>query len=201
VRAGPSARARGPHGECAGVPAHVRWGHRPPARTPCRGENALFGRGRLRKRWVRKHLEALGGPTKTVQQMFSTQRVLKHGLRAFHGRPCWTVGGPISGRFGRAVFRLTCSSLPGCGRAARPFLAAPGCFQFFGVLRGGGEDRRRMGGRDDPTFGHRAVRNGARWPARRCDDPTLGIRGFRIGARWVAGLCDGAAFEARRFRP
>ena len=107
-------------------------GHRPPARTPCTGENALLGRGHSRKPRLRKHLGGSTEPRKTVQQMLSTQRVSRHGLRAFHGRHCWTLGRPVCGAFVHTVFRLTRSSLPCSRRAARHFSATPGCFQFFG---------------------------------------------------------------------
>ena len=97
MRWGPRVSALGPHGECAGVPGEVLQGHRPPARTPCTGKKALLGRGHSRKPRVRKHLEVSDEPRKTVQQMFSSQRVVRQGLRAFHGRHCWTLGRPVLG--------------------------------------------------------------------------------------------------------
>ena len=112
VRAGPRVSARGPHGECAGVPGDVLQGHRPPARTPGTGENALFGRGHSHKPRAGKHLEVSVGPTKTAQQLLSTQSGVRQGLRAFHGRPCWTLGRAISHGSAHSVFRRTRSSIP-----------------------------------------------------------------------------------------
>ena len=131
MRWGHTVNALGSQGKCAGVPAHVLWGRRPRAPTVGTGRNALFGRGHPRNFPAGKHLEVLARPTKTAQQMFSTQRVARHRLRAFDRGPCWALGRAVSGVSVHSVFRLTCSSLPCWRRAARRFLGTPGCFQLF----------------------------------------------------------------------